>query len=152
MKPLMKEVDVVIANEEDLQSVLGIPVAGSDVTGAALDVSGYRAAAERVSRELGPPMVAVTLRESVSASDNGWSAQGFVRIGNSLPERWYVALIENGAAPRVEQMAVTSTGSGTLDIPGLGQGKTIRDATLVIAPMAPKTTETADYSVSIRKK
>ncbi|HMD33420.1 MAG TPA: sugar kinase [Vicinamibacterales bacterium] len=74
MTPLMKDVDVVIANEEDLQSVLGIPVAGSDVTGGALDISGYRAAAERVSREFGPPKVAVTLRESLSASDNGWSA------------------------------------------------------------------------------
>ncbi|HKB12440.1 MAG TPA: sugar kinase [Vicinamibacterales bacterium] len=74
MKPLMKQVDVVIANEEDLQSVLGIAVEGSDVTGATLDVAGYRAAAERVTREFGPPLVAVTLRESISASDNGWSA------------------------------------------------------------------------------
>jgi 2-dehydro-3-deoxygluconokinase len=74
MKPLMKDVDVVIANEEDLQSVLGIPVAGADVTAGALDVSGYRAAAERVTRDCGPPIVAVTLRESLSASDNGWSA------------------------------------------------------------------------------
>ena len=74
MRPLMKDVDVVIANEEDLQSVLGIPVAGADVTAGALDVSGYREAAERVTRECGPPIVAVTLRESVSASDNGWSA------------------------------------------------------------------------------
>ena len=31
-------------------------------------------AAERVTRELGPSMVAITLRESLSASDNGWSA------------------------------------------------------------------------------
>ena len=74
MKPLMKDVDVVIANEEDLQSVLGIPVAGADVSGGALDVSGYRDAAERVTREFGPALVAVTLRESLSASDNGWSA------------------------------------------------------------------------------
>ena len=74
MKPLMKDVDVVIANEEDLQAVLGIRVAGANVTGGALDVAGYREAAERVSRELGPPIVAVTLRESISASDNGWSA------------------------------------------------------------------------------
>jgi 2-dehydro-3-deoxygluconokinase len=74
MRPLMTDVDVVIANEEDLQSVLGIPVAGSDVTAGTLDVSGYREAAERVTRECGPSMVAVTLRESVSASDNGWSA------------------------------------------------------------------------------
>jgi 2-dehydro-3-deoxygluconokinase len=74
MKPLMNDVDVVIANEEDLQAVLGISVAGANVTGGALDVAGYREAAERVSRELGPPIVAVTLRESISASDNGWSA------------------------------------------------------------------------------
>ena len=74
MKPLMKQVDVVIANEEDLQSVLGVQVEGADVTAGALDVSGYRGAAERVTREFGPSIVAVTLRESVSASDNGWSA------------------------------------------------------------------------------
>jgi 2-dehydro-3-deoxygluconokinase len=74
MKPLMKHVDVVIANEEDLQSVLGIAVAGANVTGGALDVPAYGAAAGRVAREFGPSMVAVTLRESLSASDNGWSA------------------------------------------------------------------------------
>ena len=74
MKPLMKDVDVVIANEEDLQSVLGVAVEGADVTGGTLDIAGYRAAAERVTREFGPAIVAVTLRESVSASDNGWSA------------------------------------------------------------------------------
>src|SRR5919198_1384640 len=74
MKPLMRDADVVIANEEDLQSVLGIAVPGADVTSGALDVSGYRAAAERVTRDFGPPIVAVTLRESLSASDNGWSA------------------------------------------------------------------------------
>ena len=74
MRPLMRGVDVVIANEEDLQAVLGVHVAGADVASGALDVAGYRDAAERVTREFGPPIVAVTLRESVSASDNGWSA------------------------------------------------------------------------------
>jgi 2-dehydro-3-deoxygluconokinase len=74
MRPLMRDVDVVIANEEDLQAVLGVHVAGADVTAGTLDVAGYRAAAERVTREFGPSMVAVTLRESLSASDNGWSA------------------------------------------------------------------------------
>ncbi len=74
MRPLMRDVDVVIANEEDLQCVLGIDVAGADVTSGALDVNAYREAAERVTRELGPSMIAITLRESLSASDNGWSA------------------------------------------------------------------------------
>jgi 2-dehydro-3-deoxygluconokinase len=74
MRPFMRDVDVVIANEEDLQAVLGVPVEGADVTSGSLNVAGYRAAAERVTREFGPRIVAVTLRESLSASDNGWSA------------------------------------------------------------------------------
>jgi 2-dehydro-3-deoxygluconokinase len=74
MRPLMSQVDVVIANEEDIQSVLGLSVAGADVIGGHLDVNAYRQVAEQITRELGPSMVAITLRESVSASDNGWSA------------------------------------------------------------------------------
>jgi 2-dehydro-3-deoxygluconokinase len=96
MKPLMRQVDVVIANEEDLQAVLGIPVPGSDVTTAALDVSGYRAAAERVSRDFGPPVVAVTLRESLSASDNGWSAVLWDSRSGTLhqSQRYVVRLVD----------------------------------------------------------
>jgi len=74
MRPLMASVDVVIANEEDLQSVLGVSVGATDVTSGTLDVDAYRDAAEWVSRKLGPSLVAITLRESLSASDNGWSA------------------------------------------------------------------------------
>lgn len=74
MGPMMRHVDVAIANEEDLQSVLGVHVPGTDVTSGQLNVDGFRQAAERVTREFGPQMVAITLRESLSASDNGWSA------------------------------------------------------------------------------
>jgi 2-dehydro-3-deoxygluconokinase len=72
--PLLRDVDLVIANEEDLQSVLGIHVAGTDATAGYLDVDGFREAAERVTTGFGPRRVAITLRESVSASHNGWSA------------------------------------------------------------------------------
>ena len=74
MGPLMRNVDVVIANEEDLQSVLGVNVPDTDVTSGQLNVEGFRQAAEQVTRDFGPAIVAITLRESVSASDNGWSA------------------------------------------------------------------------------
>ncbi len=74
MRPLMRHVDLVVANEEDIQSVLGLEVAGTDVAAGQLNLDGYRRVAERVSREFGPALVAVTLRESLSASDNGWSA------------------------------------------------------------------------------
>ena len=74
MRPLVRDIDLVIANEEDLQATLGIEVTGVHVAGGQLDVQAYRAAAERVSTELGVKAVAITLRESQSASDNGWSA------------------------------------------------------------------------------
>ena len=74
MRPLMSHVDLVIANEEDMQSVLGLEVPDTDVTSGQLNLDGYRSVAERLTKELGPPLVAITLRESVSASDNGWSA------------------------------------------------------------------------------
>ena len=74
MRPLAQLADLVIGNEEDLQAVLGIDVPRADVTAGVLDVAGYRQAAERVAREFGVKQVAVTLRESRSASENGWSA------------------------------------------------------------------------------
>lgn len=74
MRPIVSGIEVVIANEEDLQNVLGIPVEGTDVTAGHLDLSAYQTAAARVSRELGVRQVAITLRESTSASENGWSA------------------------------------------------------------------------------
>jgi len=74
MRPMVKDADAVIGNEEDLQAVLGVTVQGADVTRGALDRSAYADAAARVAREFGPSLVAITLRESLSASENGWSA------------------------------------------------------------------------------
>jgi 2-dehydro-3-deoxygluconokinase len=74
MRPLAALADLLIANEEDIQSSLGLEVPGADVVGGRLNLEGYRAVAERVSREFAVPKVAITLRESISASRNGWSA------------------------------------------------------------------------------
>jgi 2-dehydro-3-deoxygluconokinase len=74
MRPMMSQVDVVIANEEDIQSVLGFEVPGADPVAGRVNPSAYEPVARRVSQELGPSRVAITLRESHSASDNGWSA------------------------------------------------------------------------------
>lgn len=74
MRPLMEFVDVIIANEEDIQSVLGFEVHGTDVTTGQLDLDAYRATAAEVAATFDVAHVAITLRESHSASDNGWSA------------------------------------------------------------------------------
>jgi 2-dehydro-3-deoxygluconokinase len=74
MRPLMRHVDVVIANEEDIQAVLGLEVPDTDVSAGHLNLEGYKRVAQQLSKEFGPSLVAITLRESVSASENGWSA------------------------------------------------------------------------------
>jgi 2-dehydro-3-deoxygluconokinase len=70
----MSHVQLLIANEEDLQTVLGVPIARTDVTRGRLDAEAYGAAAARVVADYGVRQVAITLRESISASENGWSA------------------------------------------------------------------------------
>jgi 2-dehydro-3-deoxygluconokinase len=74
MRELVKYADVVIANEEDCQMALGIQ-ADVDVHSGKLDREQYRGLAEKVLREFSNlKMIAITLRESLSASHNGWSA------------------------------------------------------------------------------
>ena len=92
MRPLMREVDVVIANEEDLQTVLGVHVEGANVTRGALDATAYRDAAATVARDFGPRLVAITLRESLSASDNGWRAVLWDDRAGTLIESQHYAL------------------------------------------------------------
>ena len=96
MRPLMPLVDTVMANEEDLQAVLGIEVARADPVSGALDVAGYRAAAERVASEFGVKRVAVTLRQSLSASENGWSGVLLDRAAGTFhcSSRYTVRLVD----------------------------------------------------------
>jgi 2-dehydro-3-deoxygluconokinase len=82
LRSLMRNVNLVIANEEDLQSALGFDVAGVDVNTGRVNTAAYLDVIRQVC-ELGPTLVAITLRESISASDNGWSA---IVGGTALPE------------------------------------------------------------------
>jgi 2-dehydro-3-deoxygluconokinase len=93
--PLLRGVRVLIANEEDLQTCLGVEVAG-DVTRADLDQGAYAAAAARVAGEHDLDHVAITLRESLSASDNGWSALLYERTAGALHRsaRYEVRLVD----------------------------------------------------------
>jgi 2-dehydro-3-deoxygluconokinase len=74
MPELFRLTDVGIANEEDCQAALGIQ-AEANVNSGRLEPEQYRALAEKVlSAYPNLKMLAVTLRESKSASHNGWSA------------------------------------------------------------------------------
>ncbi len=74
MEGLMPYVDVLIANEEDAEKVFGIRAANTDVTKGQLDRDGYVQVAQQIERRYGVKTVAITLRRSISASDNDWGA------------------------------------------------------------------------------
>ena len=88
MRPLMAFVDVCIANEEDADRSLGVRTEGSGAeaaASAALDEAGYARLAERLRDDFDFGAVAITLRESRSASDNGWSAMLLGGAGSARP-------------------------------------------------------------------
>ncbi|MEG2117093.1 MAG: sugar kinase, partial [Clostridia bacterium] len=73
MGELMKYVDVCIANEEDADKVFGIKASGSNVDGGKLNHDGYVDVAKKLVEKFGCDKVAITLRTSISASDNNWA-------------------------------------------------------------------------------
>ena len=74
MTRLCQYVDVCIGNEEDADTTLGFKAAGTDVTKGELNLDGYKSIFEQMKEKFGFKYIASTLRESHSASDNGWSA------------------------------------------------------------------------------
>ena len=74
MGELCQYVDVCIANEEDAADVFGIKAADTDVTKGEVNHEGYKDVAKQLADRFGFSKVAITLRESISANDNNWSA------------------------------------------------------------------------------
>ena len=69
--------DLCIANEEDASDVFGIKADDTDVYAGEVNHEGYREVARKLTDRFGFEKVAITLRESLSANDNNWSAMLF---------------------------------------------------------------------------
>ena len=78
MKQIVPFVDIIIANEEDAADVFGIKAAHTDLTSGKVDADAYISVAKQLV-EMFPNVskVAITLRESISASHNNWGAMLF---------------------------------------------------------------------------
>ena len=72
MTGLMQYVDVLIANEEDASDVFGIKAKDTDISGGQISHEGYKSVCDQLIERFGFKYVAITLRESISASVNGW--------------------------------------------------------------------------------
>ncbi len=74
MEQIMKYVDVLIANEEDIEKVFSIKADNTDVEKGELDYDSYQKVAREVLKKYDCKLVACTLRTSISASRNKWKS------------------------------------------------------------------------------
>jgi 2-dehydro-3-deoxygluconokinase len=95
MRQLLTQVDVVIANEEDAEQVLGIRAAHSNVEHGELSVAAYPDVAREIVKQF-PQVkrVAITLRESFSASHNNWGAM----LYDMATDKSYFAPVDSSGA------------------------------------------------------
>ena len=94
MRKLVPSVDLLLANEEDAEKVLGIRAADTDVISGKLSREGYIHVAEEIEKVYGIHKVGISLRESISASDNRWSGM-FYDGGKAYFSRSYDIHIVN---------------------------------------------------------
>jgi 2-dehydro-3-deoxygluconokinase len=94
MEELLMHVSLVIANEEDAEQVLGIHASNTNVERGQLDPTGYVEVAGQIAQRF-PRVehVAITLRESMSASHNNWGALLFERKSDRA---WFAPTDANG--------------------------------------------------------
>ncbi len=74
MTKLCGYIDYCIANEEDAKDVFGIEAENTDIYSGKIDREGYISVAKQLTDKFNFKGVAITLRESISANDNNWSA------------------------------------------------------------------------------
>lgn len=125
MTQLVQYVDVGIANEEDCQRSLGIGIADDDwestVSSGKLDTARYEALSRKMFETFPNLKIqAITLRESYSASHNGWSACLFNGEGFFVSQRYDITHI-------VDRVGGGDSFSAGL-VYGLATGMSHRDA------------------------
>jgi len=95
MGELLPFVDYCIANEEDAETVFGIKAADSNLTSGHLSHDGYIEVAQKlVARFPNLQGVAVTLRESFSASRNGWSGMLYADGEAYFSRRYEIDIVD----------------------------------------------------------
>ena len=118
MRGILPFVDMVIANEEDCGEVLGVHAGDTNVAAGSLNVRRYAEVARQVTAQFGNIVrVAITLRESLSATHNNWGAL----LHDQTLNRTYFAPLdrEGGYAAYQIRSIVDRVGSGDAFAAGL---------------------------------
>ena len=94
MTQLMPYIDILVANEEDAEKVLGIKARDTDVTQGKLNREGYVDVAEQLTKRFGCKAVAITLRGSISASENNWAGMLYTGGKSYLSRNYLIKLVD----------------------------------------------------------
>ena len=94
MSGIMEFVDICIANEEDAEKVFGIKAGATEVTEGKLDHARYVEVATKLTERFKFKGVAITLRESFSASHNGWSGLYFTGGKAHFSRRYDLEIVD----------------------------------------------------------
>lgn len=94
MAKLCEYVDVCIANEEDAGDVFGIKSSGTEVSQGQVNHDGYKDVAQKLAARFNFSMVAITLRSSISASDNRWAAMLYDGIDYYFSKEYLMHIVD----------------------------------------------------------
>jgi len=110
MGGILPFVDLLIANEEDVQDVLGISSDAVDTSTGSLDVKKYPDVARKVKAQF-PNLkkIAFTLRESISATHNNWGGLLYDTVSDTA---FFAPMDESGYSPYQIRDIVDRIGGG----------------------------------------
>ncbi len=94
MGELMQYVDVCIANEEDAEKVFGIKAVSTNVSIGKLNHKGYISVAKQLVDRFGFKKVAITLRGSISASDNNWAGMLYANGETWFSKNYLIHIVD----------------------------------------------------------
>lgn len=94
MSVLVPYVDVLIANEEDAKDVFGIEASDTDIMSGKLNHEGYVSVAEQLTRRFACKAVAITLRGSISATENNWAGMLYTDGKAYFSKNYLIRLVD----------------------------------------------------------
>lgn len=94
MSKLVPYVDVLISNEEDAKDVFGIEAEGTDIMSGQLSKEGYVSVAQQLVERFGCRSVAITLRGSISASENNWAGMLYTDDKAYLSANYLIKIVD----------------------------------------------------------
>ena len=139
MRPLMQYVDVCIGNEEDAELCLGFKP-DANVEAGLTDAEGYKGIFRKMAEEFNFKYVISTLRESYSASHNGW--KGMIYDGKDF----YVSR-HYDIAPIVDRVGGGDSFSGGIIHGLLTKGTQAEALEFAVAASALKHTIPGDFNM-----